>query len=435
VQISQRDGGYIEARFTVGLPARGRNIEGRWCAKILTETVPKLVQGSLLWTSLDVPQTIAHVLSVEDQECLRKMLLPRGLVAFVANGAILPRATGSTDVPLSGGIPFVSPPQCIGSFELPNKGKVEGMCIKKGVNVIIGGGFHGKSTLLSALEVGIYNHVLGDGRELVVCDPTALKIVSEDGRAVTKLDISPFINNLPFGKNTTDFTTTNASGSTSQASNIIEAIELGSTLLLLDEDTCATNFMSRDLLMSQVVSSKQEPITCFLERVRELYDCHGISSILVVGGCGAYFGVADFVLMMESYCASDVTASCISAYSSMFGTPPSSIKATASHFDTAVLSRRAVDETSCLVPGADGGKTFVKIYDKKEILYGSEAEKIDLSSVAQLIEVGQTRCIAEVLQFVAYEATSSRRGDNRTQRRSLRCSHQTHVIIVIFNSY
>jgi predicted ABC-class ATPase len=221
VQISD---GCLEARFLLGLPASGRSIEGKWCADLFFDIVPSLVSKSLLYSALDPAAVALHVKSVEDQDALRSMLEARGLVAFVRNGALLPRRSGASDLPMqasSSTRPFASPPSLLCSFDLPHSGTVHGMGIKKGVTLIVGGGFHGKSTLLGALEVGIYDHIPGDGREFVCINESAVKIRAEDGRNVTDLDISSFINNLPLGKQTASFSTPCASGSTSQSANIV----------------------------------------------------------------------------------------------------------------------------------------------------------------------------------------------------------------------
>ncbi len=231
-----------------------------------------------------------------------------GLVAFIANGAILPRESGVSEKPLTqGALPFLAPPSLEIEVELPNQGKIKGLGIKKGITLITGGGFHGKSTLLKALERGIYNHIPGDGREGVVTLESAVKIRAEDGRFIASTDISPFISNLPFNLDTQKFSTPNASGSTSQAANIIEALESKSKLLLLDEDTCATNFMIRDKRMQTLIHKEDEPITPFIDRVKELYTSFGVSTILVLGGCGDYLEVADTVIMMKNYKPLDVT--------------------------------------------------------------------------------------------------------------------------------
>lgn len=208
----------------MGLPARGRSICGDVCAEVLCTHLPDIVRRSLFAASLNPDEVMRHIRLVEDQEALRQALGEAGLVGFVRNGAILPRASGASDAPMdaSKAVPFESPPSLQREFMLPNFGRVVGMGIPQGVTLIVGGGFHGKSTLLKALEVGVYNHIPGDGRDGVVVDPSCVKIRAEDGRSVTHVDISGFINNLPMGKDTADFGTEDASGSTSQATNIAE---------------------------------------------------------------------------------------------------------------------------------------------------------------------------------------------------------------------
>ena len=228
-------------------------------------------------------------------------------MAFIANGSILPRESGVSNRPLKNGTPFISPKSLEVELNLPNKGKIKGMGIQKGITLIVGGGYHGKSTLLKALELGVYNHIEGDGREYVITDSSALKVRAEDGRFIKNTDISLFINNLPNGKDTKKFCSDNASGSTSQAANIIEGIESNTKVFLVDEDTSATNFMIRDDIMQKLVSKEQEPITPFIEVAKALYDKLGISTILVVGSSGYYFDIAHKVIQMDSYEPKDVT--------------------------------------------------------------------------------------------------------------------------------
>ena len=209
---------------------------------------------------------------------------------------------------MKGSVPFVSPASMEVAMELPHKGRIKGMGIREGITLIVGGGYHGKSTLLKALELGVYDHIAGDGREYVITVADGMKIRAEDGRCVKKDDISMFVNNLPNGKKTRSFYTEDASGSTSQAANVIEAMESGSTFLLIDEDTCATNFMVRDELMQRVVHRDKEPITPFIERARYLYEKKGISCIMVAGSSGAYFHIADQIVQMDNYVPCEITA-------------------------------------------------------------------------------------------------------------------------------
>lgn len=305
----QLDGrtGDIVLRMEIGFPANGRSINARELEKILFDFLPKCVSHSLYYKALDAGKLKRTAELAEDQLAIRQILAERGLVAFVANGSVLPRESGVSSRPMKQAVPFQSPASMEVELTLPNKGILRGMGIPKGITLIVGGGYHGKSTLLKALELGVYDHIAGDGREYVITDGTAVKLRAEDGRSVKNVDISYFINNLPNGKDTVKFCTEDASGSTSQAANVIEAMEAGSQVFLIDEDTSATNFMIRDELMQRVVHRELEPITPYIERVRELYEDHGISTVLVAGSSGSYFHKADCILQMNRYVPADIT--------------------------------------------------------------------------------------------------------------------------------
>lgn len=298
----------VELRFRVSLPARGRRVLGRKAAILLCEAVPRMVLAAATAEALDPEALERHCAVVEDQVVLRAALDGAGLVAFLADGSLLPRRSGIDDRPATGGVPVEAPASLSVTLTAPNAGPLIGLGIPRGITLVVGGGFHGKSTLLRALEMGIYDHLPGDGRERVVADPTATKIRAEDGRAVSGVDISPFIDNLPGGRSTAAFTTELASGSTSQAASLVEALEAGARTLLLDEDTSATNFMIRDRRMQALVAKESEPITPFVDRIRELRDRLGVSTVLVMGGSGDYFDRADTVIQMDAYRPRDVTA-------------------------------------------------------------------------------------------------------------------------------
>ena len=300
--------GDVLMRFEVGFPANGRTVNAGELGKILLDFLPKCAEQALFYQNLDRERLRAAVDLAEDQHCIREQLPGLGLCAFVANGSVLPRASGVSSKPMGDGVKFMSPKELEVTLDLPRGRRITGMGIRRGVTLIVGGGYHGKSTLLGALELGVYDHIAGDGREYVITDPTAVKIRAEDGRSIRKTDISLFISGLPNGKDTAAFETEDASGSTSQAANVIESIEAGTSLLLIDEDTSATNFMVRDELMQRVIRRDMEPITPFIERVRELYESYGVSTVLVAGSSGAYFHVADTVIQMDRYVPRDITA-------------------------------------------------------------------------------------------------------------------------------
>jgi len=391
------DGEKVEARFFMGLPAAGRTILGREAEAMFFDELPAIVNRALFYQNLSAEEVQEHVEAVEDQESIRGQLHASKLVAFVGNDSILPRRSGVDDRPLSGDgnvlIPFQSPEEMEVEIDTPNRGSIRGMGIPQGVALIVGGGFHGKSTLLHALERGVYNHIPGDGRELVVTLPGAVKIRAEDGRSVTRVDISPFISNLPYRSYTTSFSTENASGSTSQVANIMEALEMGAELLLMDEDTCATNLMIRDRRMQELVAKEKEPITPYIDKVRQLHRELGVSTILVMGGAGDYFDVADTVIMLDAYRPLEVTSQVEDIRARHRSTREAE---GGTEFGTI---RERVPVGASFNPAR--GKREVKIEAKglKTILFGTV--EIDLSDVEQLIDMSQTRAVGDMIHHLS----------------------------------
>ena len=299
--------GQVTVRMEIGFPANGRTINAGELVRILFDFLPVCVKQTLLAASgpRDGLERVLHL--ADDQLYIRRQLKERELVAFVADGAILPRRSGVSSQPMKDAVAFVSPQEMAVTMQLPHRGALRGMGIRRGVTLIVGGGYHGKSTLLEALEKGVYDHIAGDGREYVLTDDSAMKLRAEDGRSIQQADISMFIRNLPGGKDTGHFYTEDASGSTSQAAATVEAVEMGAKAFLIDEDTSATNFMIRDELMQRVVSRDMEPIIPFIDRVRELYEKYGISTVLVAGSCGSYFHKADCIVQMNKYRPVEIT--------------------------------------------------------------------------------------------------------------------------------
>ena len=306
-------GPYLELRLRWSLPAFGREIAGRQAARNLNLDLARAVAGLDLRESELGAEAWKHCQVAEDHAALQEILVERGWVAFLADGANLARRSGVSQLPLEGCVPLTAPETLAQTVQLPHAGAVRGTAIPAGVTVIAGGGYHGKSTLLNAIARGIYPHVPGDGRELVATVPEAMAVRAADGRAVTGVDLRPFISHLP-GRDAdpAQFTTANASGSTSQAASIMESLELwgqpAQAALLLDEDTCATNLLIRDQRMRALVSSEREPITPLVDRIRALHRERGISTLIVMGGSGDYLDVADQVLIMDSYRLVDATA-------------------------------------------------------------------------------------------------------------------------------
>lgn len=383
---------HVEARVVLGLPARGRKINSNEAYEMFFEELPKITENSLYFSSLNKETLKEHIETIEDQEFIRRSLEEKNLIAFVSDDSILPRKSGVSDKPMArkNVVPFKSPDELKVTFFLPNKGKVSGMGIKKGVTIIIGGGYHGKSTLLRAIEKGVYDHIPGDGRDFVITNNSACKIRAEDGRSIKGVNISPFISNLPYNKDTTEFHTDDASGSTSQAANIIEALELDSEVLLLDEDTSATNFMIRDERMQRLVKKNKEPITPFIDKVEQLYNDYGVSSVIVVGGAGDYFDVADTVVMMDEYVPRDATQAAKDIASFYYS---SREKEGGKSFGSLVTR----------IPYKESFNTFkgkkIKISAKNKNLIQYGRENISLDFVEQLIDVNQSSAIGDIIYF------------------------------------
>ena len=379
----------VEVRFEMGMPARGRRIMGKAAQKIIFEQLPEIVEKSIIYDNLNKKALNEQVILVLDQEYARKMLKEKGLAAFVANGSVLPRESGVSDRPMKNAVKFKSPEKFEITLKLPSGKEISGMGIPKGITLIVGGGYHGKSTLLAALERGVYNHIAQDGREFIISESDAVKIRAEDGRNVEKVNISGFINNLPQNKDTRAFSTENASGSTSQAANVAEALEYGTSLLLIDEDTSATNFMIRDGRMQKLVVKEKEPITPFIDRVKELYDNFGVSTILIVGGSGDYFDVANHVIMMDEYVPKDVTEKAKEI---------AKLDENKREFSSNDKFQGVTQRIPLKKSFSQSGKLDkIKAKGKYSILYGKEL--IDISGLEQLMDDSQTNCIAVMIDY------------------------------------
>ncbi|MCP5055024.1 MAG: ABC-ATPase domain-containing protein, partial [bacterium] len=382
---------FVEVRLLMGLPAFGRRIAGKQAIEMFFDELPKIVTHSLFFKNLDQSKLYRHIQTSEDADVLRGRLKELGLVSFVADGSILPRGSGIDSRPLVSGkvVAFQAPGRFSVEVELPNRGEITGMGIPRGITLIVGGGYHGKSTLLKAIETGVYNHIPGDGREFVVTDEGAMKIRATDGRNIEKVNISPFIDNLPFGIDTQAFSTENASGSTSQAANIIEAVEMGASLLLIDEDTSATNFMIRDHRMQELISKEKEPITPFIDKARQLFEEMGVSVVLVIGGSGDYFSVADHVIGMRDYLPVDLTGEAKGIAEKY----KSERESEGGEGFGSVTERVPLKES---LDPSRGGKD-VKIVARGLHSIGFGTYMIDLSDLEQLVDMGQTCGIADAV--------------------------------------
>lgn len=382
---------FVEARCFIGLPAFGRKIAGRDAKAMFFSELPEIVHSSMFFSELDQQALYRHVKTAEDADAARSLLPEKELIAFIADQSLLPRRSGIDDRPLEDpqAVFFHSDKDFRVTLDLPNNGPTQGMGIPRGVTLIAGGGYHGKSTLLHALERGVYNHVPGDGRHLAVTAKNTVKIRACDGRNIEKTDISAFISNLPLHKDTSAFSTQNASGSTSQAANIIEAVEAGAETILLDEDTSATNFMIRDHRMQQLVAKDREPITPFIDKVRQLYSEKGVSTVLVMGGSGDYFSVADRVIRMTEYLPEDSTE----AAKAIASADPVGRQEEGGTGFGRIANR--VPLAQSISPFRRNKKMKIAARGLREILFGET--EIDINDLEQIVDPSQTRAVANAI--------------------------------------
>ncbi|MEU6249334.1 ABC-ATPase domain-containing protein [Glycomyces sp. NPDC047010] len=381
--------GSVVFRLGAQFPGHGRRIAGRQAARLLCEDLPDTADDAL---AVGEDEAGAWVRHADDVAALRKQVSDIGLVAFVADGAMLARRSGVDDRPLESGVPFTSPGSLAVEVELPHAGKVRGMGIAPGVTLIVGGGFHGKSTLLRALESGVWDHVPGDGRDFVVADTSAVKVRAEDGRAVTGVDVHAFVDHLPSGDDTRHFSTENASGSTSQAAAIVESLEAGARVLLIDEDTAATNLMIRDARMQELVAKDREPLTPLVDVVRSMADEHGVAVVLVMGGSGDYMDVADRVVLMDAYVPEDVTER-----AKALAAKPTGRRVEAEGFR--MPRARVIDARS--VSSESRGKQKIRADDTDGLRFGES--EIDVRAVEQITDHSMTAGIGYAIEAAVRE--------------------------------
>ncbi len=389
-------GGDVTLRFEAGFPANGRTINARELEKMLFEILPDCVRKSLYYANIDKDKLQKAIWLCEDQQYIRECLREKELCAFVANGSILPRESGVSEKPMKSAVTFLSPESLKTTLNLPHRGEISGMGIPKGITLFVGGGYHGKSTILQALQNGVYNHIAGDGRELVITDATAFKLRAEDGRSITGVDISPFIKNLPNRKDTVRFSTEDASGSTSQAANLMEALESGSELILIDEDTSATNFMVRDRLMAQVITPGEEPITPFISRVRGMYEDLGVSSVIVAGSSGAFFDMADTIIQMKEYVPIDITDKAKRA-AQEYDNAAKADAENAAHFPDFNRKRCPLPDMAL----RKEERIKIKTMGTSELLLSKES--VELRYLEQLKDQEQTAALAYLLKYAQFK--------------------------------
>jgi len=367
-------------------------INGKKAVKMMTRDLPKILDDFI--DNFDNTALNNWLETASIQEQIRKFLIENSYCSFVANGSILPRLKG-TELPQENSLPFISPIEDEIKITLNDGNSIIGMGVKKGITIITGGGYSGKSTLLEAISVGVYNHIPRDGREFVITDETAINISAEDGRSIQNLDLSPFIKSLSM-VNVRSFSTERASGSTSQAANIMEAINYGSKLFLIDEDRSATNFMIKDSRMKQLI--KKEPITPFTDRIRQLFFETGISTILVIGGSSEYLEIADNVILMEDFVTYNVTAEtkllCFN-----FG----DLAVDKSLEPVNWYHNRKLNSKGFTPYPNEQGSEKLNVIEKESIIIGDE--KLDLRMLPGIRSHAQLNALAYILRFIEVKSS------------------------------
>lgn len=380
---------FVEVRGTMTLPAEGRKVASKPAQAFFFDELPAVVASGLTWAGLDGEAARRHVQVLEDYIHLREALPSLGLAAFVADGSVLPRESAFAERPLRGGrvIPFVAPDELAVTVELPSRGPVRGLGIPRGVTVVAGGAFSGKSTLVAALASGVFPHEPGDGRELVAACPDAVMILSEPGRRIERADLGAAFREMPNRPSAASVSYERAPGVVSMAAAVAEALEIGTGLLLFDEDEGATPYLARDAAMQRLVAKGFEPLTTLLDQVRSLWEDHGVSVVIATGGLGDYLDVADTVIVME-------------------GCKPQAATARARAITEELGRRRANEGRSVALPaprvplprGFAGFKTRgARTEMRGRTAVGVGRESVDISGIRQLVDPGQMRAVGDAI--------------------------------------
>lgn len=382
---------YVEIRGRVALAADGRKPAGKVALATFMEDLPQVVEHALLYATQHAPAVHRHVTGAEDADALRDQLRERGLVAFVADDAVLPRDGGSDRPLLSHLVTFQAPPELRTTLQATHRGPVTGLGIPRGVTVILGGNFSGKSTLLRAVAAGVYNHVPGDGREYCVTVGDAVKVLTDAGRRIEGVDLTPFIASLPTGEDLTRYRTNSAPETLSQAAGVMEALEAGSSLLLLDEDSTALPLLLRDQLVPRLIATGGDPVSPLVDVVRALYEEHGVSTVLATSVSGEYIDVADTVIVMDNFRPRVVTATAKAAVANL-GPRAASRKGLFGR-----IPRRVPLPDS--LSGLRGRKLRPELQGTRTIALGREI--LQLERIEQLVEATQAKTAGDAVVFAA----------------------------------
>lgn len=385
---------FVEVRCGVFLPSEGRKIVAKAAQAVFLEDLPQVVDAALLYASQNPQAVQRHVQVAEDAEALRLQVAARGLVAFLAEGAVLPRESGSDRPLLSHLVPLQAPPALAVTLELPHRGAVTGLGIPRGVTVILGSPFSGRSTLLRAIAASVYAHLPGDGREFCAAVPDAVLVRAEEGRRVEGVNLAAFLSAPPSGEDPTRYRSDHAIDVVSQAAGIVEALEAGCTLLLFDEDTSAPGLLARDAVWRHLAPDAAQPVTPLADVVRPLYEEHGVSTILITSHGADYVGVADTVIGVDAFRLRAVTAEAKRAAEQGQAAP-----AGKSRFGGIPNRVPLGDSLSPLKGRRFRGESHGGAQSARSVVLGRDV--VDLGVIEQLVDPSQARATAAALIFAA----------------------------------
>ena len=380
---------YVEARIYVRLPLRDGRILGGDMKTLFFEILPRVVNAALIFCNLDEDEITAAVNLMNDADHVRHLLATRGWVSFVADHARLSRVGDSDQPDLERAIPLVVDEALARNVDVPHAGALRGFGVPAGLTLILGDAYSGRAELMHAIGDGIYNHVAGDGREMVITVPDAVYVKAEPGRSVQRVDISAFVR--PTGANPAAFTNIHADACAAQAASTIEALEVGARALLFEESDSAVEFLTRDARLGDLMPEADRTITPLSVLARRIVDQLGVS--LVIAGSSTitdFIPVADTILRIANYKVSDVTQQAKALVA-----PPATAPAGADV--SALIAKKRSVVPSSIDPSAGRSELRIETEGMYQLHFGRNT--IDLHGVVQLADEDQTRTIGRILYY------------------------------------
>ncbi len=388
---------YIEVRIRIVLPVQTIAmdgdavvaIDGEMAQQIFFENLPEVISNSLLYCNIETADADAFVNNMEDADQLRQHLGASGQISFVAEGALLTRIKSEDTPDYERLIPLEVDDSLIDEVEVPHAGTVRGLGIPHGLTLILGESNGGRVDLTEAIAQGIYNHVPGDGRESVVTVADAVAIHSEAGRSIQQVDISAFATELLDGGNPASYSCKSAGSFSSQAASTVEALEAGARVLLYDEHSSSSTFLSSDTRVSPLLGKSIR--NSLASRARQMVDELGISIVVAGSSLVAEFiPIADKILRVENYRVSDITEE-----AKELDIVPS--VADSSVNLSSMLSRSRWVMPSSIDPSI--GREDIVIHADEEDFLQFGRSIVDLGALKQICDADQARAIGFVLYY------------------------------------